>query len=60
MEENNSYEDLVEEIQNQFAGARGSSLRSMEILQFAQNQEASASVQRDTRSCHAILEVQPT
>ena len=50
---NNSYEDLVDEIEHQFGDARGCSLPSMEILQLAQNQEASASVRRDTRSCPA-------
>ena len=47
IEENNSYEDLVKEIKNQFPGVRGCSLQS------ARNQEASVSVRQYPRSCRA-------
>ena len=53
--EENSYKDLVQEIQYLFAGARDCSLRSMEILQLTQSQEASASVSSDTGTCFLIL-----
>ena len=56
IEENNSYEDLVKEIKNQFPGVRGCSLRSVKRFcsPAARNQESSVSVRQYARSCRAI------
>ena len=64
IEENNSYEDLVKEIKNQFLGVRGSSLRSVKRFCSQHGIKKQVSVTSDNTLDlvvrRAISEVEPT
>lgn len=63
IEENNSYEDLVEEIKNQFPGVRGCSLRSVKRFCSQHGIKKQVPVSTETLDLvvqSAISEVQPT
>ena len=63
IEENNSYEDLVKEIKNQFPGVRGCSLRSVKRFCSQHGIKKPVSVSDNTLDLvvrSAISEVEPT